>query len=66
MAAAPMPDANAPAVQEAQRQAVASALARGGRASTVIGQQGQNSASRAPVATAATDTYSGKTLGGAQ
>lgn len=66
MAAAPMPDPNAPAVQEAQRQTIAAALSRGGRASTVIGQQGKNSGSQAPVATAATDTYSGKALGGSQ
>lgn len=66
MAAAPMPDANSAAVREAQRQTVAAALSRGGRASTVLGQQGRNGPSQAPVATAATgDSYAGKTLGGA-
>lgn len=66
MASAPMPDANSPAVLEAQRQAVASAVSRGGRASTIIGKQGQNGPSAAPTATAATDTYAGKSLGASQ
>ena len=68
MAAAPMPSPNSPAVQEAQRVATAAAMNRTGRSSTVLGKQGQNGPSKAPVATAATaavptPTYTGKSLG---
>lgn len=65
MAAAPMPDPNSAAVQEAQRKQVAGSLARGGRASTILGTQGQNGPSGAPVATAAGPVYSGRALGSA-
>jgi len=65
MAAAPMPDANSAAVQEAQKVATTAATARGGRAASVLGTQGQNGPSKAPVATAASagDNYGGKSLG---
>lgn len=68
MAAAPMPDANSAAVREAQKMATESAMARGGRSASVLGTQGKNGSSKAPVATAASaaDTYSGTTLGGTQ
>ena len=63
--AAPMPDPNSPSVIEAQKIATASALARAGRSSTILGKQGGAGASKAPVATAATgaDSYSGSSLG---
>ena len=65
MAAAPMPDANSAAVREAANVATAAATARGGRAASVLGTQGKNGPSQAPVATAATtgDSYAGKALG---
>jgi hypothetical protein len=49
---------------EAQKVATAAALSRAGRASTILGKQGANGASKAPVATAA-DSYSGSNLGAA-
>lgn len=63
MAAAPMPDQNSAAVQEAAKVATAAAIGRGGRASSVLGTQGKNGPSQAPIATAAGDTYAGKSLG---
>ena len=62
-AAAPMPDANSPAVLEAAKVQTAAALSRAGRSSTILGKQGGAAPSRAPVATAATDSYSGRALG---
>lgn len=68
MAAAPMPDSNSAAVREAQKQAIANATARDGRAGSVLGTQGKNGPSKAPVATAAgaVDNYAGKALGSGQ
>ena len=65
MAAAPMPDANSAAVREAQKVAVANASARGGRSASILGTQGKDGTSKAPVATAASagDNYGGKSLG---
>ena len=63
MAAAPMPDQNSAAVQEASKVATAAAVGRGGRAASVLGTQGKNGPSQAPVATAAGEMYSGKSLG---
>lgn len=65
-AAAPMPDANSPAVLEAARVNTAAALSRAGRQSTIMGAQGKSGPSRAPVATAASDSYGGTTLGAGQ
>lgn len=64
-AAAPMPDPTSPAVLEAAKTQTAATMAQAGRASTIMGKQGTASPSRAPVATAATDSYGGKTLGAA-
>jgi len=58
-AAAPMPDANSPAVLEAQRKAAAEAAARAGRASTIMTDSKGPAANRGN-----TDSYGGKTLGG--
>lgn len=65
-AAAPMPDPTSPAVIEAGKTATAAAMSRSGRASTIMGRQGQAGPSRAPVATAASDSYGGTTLGAGQ
>jgi hypothetical protein len=64
-AAAPMPDPTSPAVLEAGKVATAATMAQAGRQSTIMGKQGQNGPSRAPVATAASDSYAGRTLGAA-
>ena len=63
-AAAPMPDPNSSAVQEAAKVQTAAAMGRAGRSSTIMGTQGQNGPSRAPVATAA-DSYGSTKLGAA-
>jgi|GEM_PF-5874368 len=54
-----MPDANSPAVLEAQRKAAAEAAARAGRASTIMTDSKGPAANRGN-----TDSYGGKTLGG--
>jgi hypothetical protein len=61
--APPMPDANSPSVLEAQNQAAAAAMARAGRASTIIGAQSKNAPSQAPVAQ---DAYAATRLGASQ
>lgn len=62
MAPAPMPDPQSPAVLEAQRKAGSNAMARTGRASTVLGVQGKgNPAQPNPVGG---DSYAGSRLGG--
>ena len=59
MAAAPMPDANSAAVREASRLQTVAAMGRAGRAATIMGKQGANGPSQAPVAS----SYSGSSLG---
>ena len=63
--AAPMPDANSPAVIEAQKQQTAAALSRSGRQSTILGlQAGQGPGQGAAPQRA--DAFSGKALGAGQ
>ena len=62
-AAAPMPDANSAAVREAARLQTVAAMGRAGRASTIMGRQGQNGPSQAPTAVSAAPSYTGSSLG---